>query len=190
MTKKSSDAGIEEVGRDLQFSKAPILKNFGDLEWGHIPEPLKYTRPFQMTTLSNGIRVCTESWPTQLASVGCFIGSGSRNETLESSGSAHFLEHLLFKGTSNRTRVQLETEVENLGMQLNAYTSREHTVVHAECFKKDTAKAVEIIGDMITNSRFDRQAIEVERETITQELEETNKDYFETLMENVYFNIY
>lgn len=75
-------------------------------------------------------------------------------------------------------------------MQLNAYTSREHTVVHADCFKKDTAKAVEIIGDMITNSRFDRQAIEVERETITQELEETNKDFFETLMENVYFNIY
>jgi processing peptidase subunit beta len=52
-------------------------------------------------------------------------------------------------------------------MQLNAYTSREHTVVHADCFKKDTAKAVEIIGDMITNSRFDKQAIEVERETIT-----------------------
>lgn len=143
-----------------------------------------------MTTLSNGIRVCTEAWSNQTASVGVFIGSGSRNETLESSGSAHFLEHLMFKGTSNRTRVQLETEVENLGMQLNAYTSREHTVVHSQCFPKDTAKAIEIIGDMVSNSRFDSQAIELERETITQELEETNKDFFETLMENVYFNIY
>jgi predicted Zn-dependent peptidase len=96
----------------------------------------------------------------------------------------------MFKGSSNRTRVQLETEVENLGMQLNAYTSREHTVFHAQCFKKDTSKAVEILGDMISNSRFDKQSIEVERETITQELEETNKDFFETLMENVYFNTY
>lgn len=75
-------------------------------------------------------------------------------------------------------------------MQLNAYTSREHTVFHSQCFNKDIPKAVEVLGDMITNSRFDRQAIEQERETITQELEETNKDYFETLMENVYFNIY
>jgi len=68
-----------------------------------------------MTTLSNGVRVATESWPSAISSVGAFIGSGSREETLESSGSAHFLEHLMFKGTSNRTRVQLETEVENLG---------------------------------------------------------------------------
>ena len=75
-------------------------------------------------------------------------------------------------------------------MQLNAYTSREHTVFHAQCFNKDTAKAVEVLGDMISNSKFDKQAIELERETITQELEETNKDFFETLMENVYFNIY
>lgn len=143
-----------------------------------------------MTTLSNGIRVCTESWASPTSSVGCFIGSGSRNDSFEASGASHFLEHLMFKGTSNRTRVQLETEVENLGMQLNAYTSREHTVFHAQCFNKDTAKAVEVLGDMISNSKFDKQAIEVERETITQELEETNKDYFETLMENVYFNIY
>ena len=143
-----------------------------------------------MTTLSNGVRVATESWPSAISSVGAFIGSGSREETLESSGSAHFLEHLMFKGTSNRTRVQLETEVENLGSQLNAFTSREFTVFHVNAFNKDVPKAVEVLGDMINNSRFDKQAIEVEREVITSELEETNKDFFETLMENVYFNIY
>ncbi len=96
----------------------------------------------------------------------------------------------MFKGTSNRTRVQLEKEVENLGAQLNAYTSREFTVYHMNAFNNDVSKAVEILGDMIQNSRFDKQAIEVEREVITSELEETNKDFFETLMENVYFNIY
>jgi processing peptidase subunit beta len=81
------------------------MKNFGELEFGEIPEPLKYSRPFKMTTLSNGIRVATESWPSQTSAIGCFINSGSRNETIETSGSAHFLEHLMFKGTKNRTRV-------------------------------------------------------------------------------------
>jgi len=65
---------------------------------------LKYVRPFNVTTLSNGIRVCTETWPTPISAVGVFIGAGSRNETLETSGAAHFLEHLHFKGTKKRTR--------------------------------------------------------------------------------------
>ena len=99
----------------MQFSKAPIMNNFGELEFGEIPEPLKYDRPFEMTTLSNGIRVCSESWPTPISSVGIFVKAGSRNETLDTSGSAHFLEHLHFKGTTNRSRLQLELGVENLG---------------------------------------------------------------------------
>ena len=62
--------------------------------------------------------------------MGVFIKAGSRNETLDSSGAAHFLEHLHFKGTSKRSRYQLEVEVENMGSHLNAYTSREFTVYH------------------------------------------------------------
>jgi processing peptidase subunit beta len=85
------------------------------LEFGEIPEPLKYVRPFDVTTLSNGIRVCTEKWNSSVAAVGVFIGAGSRNETLETSGAAHFLEHLSFKGTKKRNRKQLEKEVENMG---------------------------------------------------------------------------
>jgi predicted Zn-dependent peptidase len=91
------------------------LQNYGDLPFGEIPETLKYARDFKVTTLSNGIRVCTEPWNSTLAAVGVFIGAGSRNETLETSGAAHFLEHLHFKGTKKRTRTQLEKEVENMG---------------------------------------------------------------------------
>lgn len=80
------------------------MSNFGDLPFGEIPEPLKYDRPMQMTTISNGIRVCTESWKSPISAVGVFIGAGSRNEKLEHSGAAHFLEHLHFKGTKRRTR--------------------------------------------------------------------------------------
>lgn len=80
------------------------MSNFGDLPFGEIPETLKYDRPMQVTTISNGIRVCTESWNSPVSAVGVFIGAGSRNETLHTSGAAHFLEHLHFKGTKRRTR--------------------------------------------------------------------------------------
>jgi Insulinase (Peptidase family M16) len=86
----------------LQFSRAPIMDNFGELPLGEIPEPLKFVRPFEMTVLDNGIRVCTERVDSGLCSVGAFIDAGSRYETPETSGTAHFLEHIIFKGTKNR----------------------------------------------------------------------------------------
>ena len=102
---------LAEVDRDfkvttnphhLQFSKAPIMDNFGELPEGEIPEPLKYVRPFEMTTLPNGVRVCTERVDSQVASIGAFVDAGSRYETPETSGVAHFLEHIIFKGTKTR----------------------------------------------------------------------------------------
>jgi predicted Zn-dependent peptidase len=119
-----------------------------------------------------------------------FIGAGSRNETLETSGAAHFLEHLHFKGTKKRSRSQLEKEVETMGAQLNAYTSREHTLYHMLSFKGDVTRTVEILGDMLSNSTYDAYHLEMEKDTIWQELLATNNDYMETLMENVYYNIY
>ena len=158
-----------------QFSREPIMKNFGDLERGEIPEALKYERPMEFTTTQNGIRVCTEKMNgSQVAAVGVFIGAGTRQETLESSGAAHFLEHLHFKGTTNRTRRQLEMEVENTGTQLNAYTSREHTLYHTLSFPEGVSKSVEILGDMLCNSIYDNWHLENEKDTIWQELEATN----------------
>lgn len=173
-----------------QFSKKRLDLMTGELPLGEVPEPLKYMRPFKTTTLSNGIRVVTEYWPSSTSALGVFIGAGSRDETEETSGSAHFLEHLHFKGTTKRSRIQIEQEVENLGAQLNAYTSREHTLYHMQVFNKDQALAMDVLSDMLTNSLYNNHQIEVERDTILQELEETNKDFLETLMENVYFNIY
>jgi predicted Zn-dependent peptidase len=92
------------------------MTNYGDLPLGEIPEPLKYERPVETTVISNGIRVCTQKMSTSpVSAVGVFIGAGSRNETLETSGAAHFLEHLHFKGSRKRSRYQLEIEVENAG---------------------------------------------------------------------------
>lgn len=74
--------------------------------------------------------------------VGLWIDAGTRFETPETNGVAHFLEHMAFKGTANRTQRDLELEVENMGAHLNAYTSREMTVYYAKCFSKDLPRGV------------------------------------------------
>ncbi|KAI9064625.1 LuxS/MPP-like metallohydrolase [Trametes sanguinea] len=92
----------------------------------------------QTTTLPNGLTVATETHPhAQTATVGVWIDAGSRAETDATNGTAHFLEHMAFKGTKRRSQHQLELSVESLGAHLNAYTSREQTVYYAKCFSKD-----------------------------------------------------
>ncbi|RYH25816.1 insulinase family protein [archaeon] len=87
--------------------------------------------------------------------MGVWIDAGSRYETSQNNGAAHFLEHMAFKGTKNRTQVQLEKEIENMGGHLNAYTSREQTVYYAKVFKSDVPKAVEILADILQNATLD-----------------------------------
>jgi hypothetical protein len=125
-----------QVFKNTQFNQN-MLVDYGDIPLGEIPEPLKYDRPYEITTISNGIKVMTEPSMSEVAAVGVFIGAGSRHEKMENSGEAHFLEHLHFKGTTRRSRYGLETEVENRGNQLNAYTSREFTLYHMLAFKSD-----------------------------------------------------
>jgi len=177
-------------GRDnLQFGKDNLL-DFGDLPVGQIPEALKFDRPVETSQLGNGIKVATQHWPGELATVSVFIKCGSRQETIQNSGVAHFLEHLHFKGTKHRTRTQLELDVENMGGQLNAYTSRENTSYTMTVFKNNTQKAVEILGDMLCNSNYDKNHLEAERETIFRECIETQKDQMETTIEAAHYTSY
>lgn len=96
---------------------------------GESPIQLTMTRPSFQSKMANGITVCTEHFPSThlMVTVGVVIKVGSRNETHENSGVAHFLEHIHFKGTQKRSRQQLELEVEENGAHMNAYTSREYT---------------------------------------------------------------
>ena len=102
MTDTDRDFRVTTKQMPLQFSKTPIMDNFGELQPGEIPEPLKYVRPFEMTVLDNGVRVCTERWDSPTCAVGVFVDAGSRYENPHTTGTSHFLEHLLFKGTKNR----------------------------------------------------------------------------------------
>jgi processing peptidase subunit beta len=98
-----------------------------EINQGEVPTQLTVTRPSFQSKIANGITVLTEHYPAShlMVTVGVVIKVGSRSETHENSGVAHFLEHIHFKGTQKRTRQQLEMEVESNGAHMNAYTSRE-----------------------------------------------------------------
>mmetsp|Transcript_1392 Transcript_1392/g.1515 ORF Transcript_1392/g.1515 Transcript_1392/m.1515 type:complete len:478 (+) Transcript_1392:87-1520(+) len=140
-----------------------------------------------VTTLGNGLRVGSETTiGAETATVGVWIDSGSRYETQANNGAAHFLEHMAFKGTSQRTQKQLEETIENMGGHLNAYTSREQTAYFAKVFKKDVPVAIEIISDILLNSKLDTAAIDRERDVILREMEEVNKNQEELVLDHLH----
>jgi len=115
-----------------------------------------------------------------------WIDAGSRFETKENNGTAHFLEHMAFKGTRKRSRIQLEQEIENMGGHLNAYTSREQTVYYAKCFKDDLRQGVDILADILMNSTLDQSSIDFERGVILREMEEVEKTTEEVIFDRLH----
>jgi processing peptidase subunit beta len=144
----------------------------------------------QVTTLDNGLRVATEPGHGETATVGVWIDTGSRYETEKNNGVAHFLEHMSFKGTFRRTRQALEQEVENLGGHLNAYTSRESTVFYAKVFKNDVPQAMDILSDILTNSKIEAEDIERERDTILREMKEVDGQLEEVIFDRLHQTAY
>lgn len=149
-------------------------------------QALLNTAETKITTLANGFRVVTEQTPHETATVAVHVDAGSRFETDSNNGTAHFMEHMAFKGTNNRSQAQIEQQVESMGMRLDAYTSRESTVYTSRCFSKDTDKAVELLGDILTNSKFDTSAVEMERNVILREMQEVNSIPEELVMDNLH----
>ncbi|XP_030953362.1 probable mitochondrial-processing peptidase subunit beta, mitochondrial [Quercus lobata] len=141
----------------------------------------------RVTTLPNGLRVATESnLAAKTATVGVWIDAGSRFETDETNGTAHFLEHMIFKGTEKRTARQLEEEIENMGGHLNAYTSREQTTYYARVMDKDVPRALDILADILQNSKFDDNRINRERDVILREMEEVEGQTEEVIFDHLH----
>ncbi|EFJ12119.1 hypothetical protein SELMODRAFT_158279 [Selaginella moellendorffii] len=145
------------------------------------------TPPTRITTLSNGLRVATESnMAAETATVGVWIDAGSRFETDATNGTAHFLEHMIFKGTKKRSMQKLEEEIENMGGHLNAYTSREQTTYYAKVLKKDVPVAVDILADILQNSNFDEDRIARERNVILREMKEVEGQMEEVVFDHLH----
>jgi processing peptidase subunit beta len=120
--------------------------------------------------------VATEDSGLPTCTVGLWIEAGSRYETDQNSGIAHFVEHMIFKGTSKRSQTDLEKEIESMGAHLNAYTGRDQTAIYGKCLSKDAGKMVEILSDLVQDAKFDETEINKEKSVILTELQEVETD--------------
>jgi predicted Zn-dependent peptidase len=129
------------------------------------------TNNIQITELDNGLRVATDRIDhVHTASLGAWTKVGSRHEEKPRNGVAHFLEHMVFKGTENRSSEQISEQIESVGGRLNAYTSRDQTAYYARILKEDIELGIDLIADVLQHPRFDKDEMERERGVILQEI--------------------
>jgi predicted Zn-dependent peptidase len=121
-------------------------------------------------TLENGIRLVHHRIPGMVAHCGIIINTGSRDETEKEHGIAHFIEHMLFKGTVRRKAYHILSRLEDVGGELNAYTTKEETAIHASFLKDDYERTIEIISDITFNSVFPQKEIEKEKDVVIEEI--------------------
>jgi predicted Zn-dependent peptidase len=147
---------------------------------------------FSKTTLSNGLRVVTADMPAA-KSVACFVmlAAGSRYETRDTSGIAHFAEHMFFKGTENRpTARQIAGEIDAIGGEFNAFTGKEYTGYYVKCAAEHRDKALDVLIDMLRNSKFDPEEIEREKGVIVEEMNmyyDTPRDYVDGVYDELLY---
>jgi len=120
--------------------------------------------------LSNGIRVVHQYLPREVAHCGIMIGAGSRDELKNEHGLAHFMEHCFFKGTTKRKTYHILSRLDAVGGELNAFTSKEETWIHASFLNADYERALELIADIAFNATFPAKEIEKEKEVIVDEI--------------------
>ncbi len=129
------------------------------------------------SVLPGGVRVLTEHMPgLRSATVGAWVGVGSRDETSGHFGSTHFLEHLLFKGTARRSAMDIAEAFDAVGGEANAATGKEHTCYYARVLDTDLPMAVDVIADMVTSARLETDELETERGVILEELAMNDDD--------------
>lgn len=127
------------------------------------------------TRLESGLRVVTHNMPhLESATLGLWVDTGARWETVAENGLSHLLEHMAFKGTNTRSSRQIAEEIEAVGGIINAYTSRENTAYYAQVLKEDSRLALTLLADILQNSVFDPTELQREREVIIQEIGEAN----------------
>jgi predicted Zn-dependent peptidase len=126
---------------------------------------------YQHTTLSNGLRIICETIPhVHSVSLGVWAGSGSRYENPYYNGVSHFIEHMFFKGTAQRTAKQIAETIDAVGGQLNAFTTKEYTCFYAKVLDQHFKLGVDLLSDMVTNSQFNPGEIEKEKSVILEEI--------------------
>ena len=142
---------------------------------------------YRKSVLSNGIRVISLPLRDRKGvAVGVWIASGSRDDTKGNEGIAHFTEHLLFKGTKRRSAKDIAQALERIGGSFDAYTSREETCYYAYLPARNLEVAIDIMGDILANSKIDSQDFEKERKVILEEMSENKDSLFDSAISSFY----
>jgi predicted Zn-dependent peptidase len=148
---------------------------------------------FEKTTLDNGLRVVTAPMP-QAKSVACFVmlAAGSRYETKDTNGIAHFAEHMFFKGTEKRpTARDIAGEIDSIGGEFNAFTGKEYTGYYVKCAAEHRDIALDVLIDMLRNSKFNAEEIEREKGVIVEEMNmyyDTPRDYVDGVYDELLYD--
>lgn len=145
----------------------------------------------KITELENGLTIITEHIPDlRSATVSFMVKVGSGVETIKNNGISHFVEHLLFKGTETRSAQEIAQAIEDYGGNLNAFTEKEMTYYYAKVLSEQVNTAVDIFSDMVLNSRFDADEIELERQVILEEIKMGDDSPDEVVYENLFKGIW
>lgn len=145
----------------------------------------------QVTTLSNGMRLVTERMESvRSVSVGVWVNAGSVMETERQSGISHFIEHMLFKGTTNRDARTIATEMDALGGTINAFTSKECTCYYVKVLDEQIEPAIEILADLYLNSTLSEELLEREKGVILEEIAMTHDTPEDLVFESAYEAFY
>jgi predicted Zn-dependent peptidase len=137
-------------------------------------------RDIELTRLSNGVRVVTEVMPhVRSVSVGVWVGAGSRRESPEQNGITHFIEHMLFKGTTKRSAEEIARSVDSIGGNLDAFTGQELVCYHTKVLDEHLSLAFDVLADLVLHPKFREEDIAKEKGVILEELkmEEDNPEY-------------
>ena len=126
---------------------------------------------YNIISLPNGVRILTQPVPAvRTAAIGIFVGTGSRHETAAENGAAHFLEHMAFKSTEHRTTDQLAQQIDAVGGQVNAYTTKESTCFYARCLDTHLEQVIDLLCDMLFHTAFLPEEVDTERGVILEEI--------------------
>lgn len=145
----------------------------------------------QKTVLENGLRIVTESHPLSKSfCFGAWLVSGTRDEPPGMEGISHFIEHLVFKGTRKRNAFQIAASLENLGGDLNAYTTKEYTCYHGLVLKDHAGIAIDVITDLVTGMKIKEKDFDLEKNVILQEMSMSLENHEEVIYETFFEKVY
>jgi len=126
---------------------------------------------YKIKTLDNGLRIISESIPyVRSVSIGIWVGTGCRKEDKSNNGISHFIEHMLFKGTENRSAKDIAEAIDSIGGQINAFTGKEYTCYYTKTLDEHMDIAIDILSDMFFHSKFTENDIHTERKVIFEEI--------------------